>query len=73
MAGFGMIGGMLLFWMIIIFLAVLFVNSLFQIKTRPQYKRSSRKRTTAQQILERRYARGEITQEQFNLMQQDIK
>lgn len=72
MIGFGMMGGMLLFWMVIILLAVLFVNHLFQTNSRPQDKRSSKKQLTAQQILEYRYARGEITQEQFHMMQRDI-
>lgn len=71
--GFGMMGGMVLFWLGIIFLAVLFVNSLFQIKNQPRDNISSGKQPTPQEILERRYARGEITQEQFRLMRKDIK
>ena len=69
MMGFGMIGGMLLFWIGLIVLAVLLVRGLFH---------SGRSSTTSQppsarQILEQRYARGEINQEQFRLMSKDLQ
>ncbi len=72
MSGFGMLAGMIIFWIIIIILAVFLINSLFQQKTQSWDKRSLKNQPTAQQILELRYARGEINQEQFHLMQQDI-
>ena len=69
MMGIGMIGGMLLFWIGLILLAVLLVRGLFQ---------SGRSGTNSQppsarQILEQRYARGEINQEQFRLMLKDLQ
>jgi putative membrane protein len=73
MTGFGMMSGMIIFWIITIVLAVLLVHGLFQQNNQSTDKRSFDSKPTAQQILEERYARGEINQEQFRLMQQDIK
>ncbi len=69
MMGFGMIGGMLLFWVIVIVLAVLLVRGLFQTKS----PHGTSQPQTARQILDQRYARGEITQEQYRLMLSDIQ
>ena len=68
MMGFGMMGGMLVFWVVIIVLAVLLVKGLFNSNS----KRSSNYASTAKQILDERYARGEITQEQYQMMVKDI-
>ncbi len=68
MMGFGMMGGMLLFWVIIIVLAVLLVKGLFNSNS----NRSKDNASTAKQILDERYARGEITQEQYQTMVKDI-
>ena len=68
MMGFGMMGGMLVFWDIIIVLAVLLVKGLFN----SNGSRSDDKANTAKQILDERYARGEITQEQYQTMVKDI-
>lgn len=68
MMGFGMMGGMLVFWVIIIVLAVLLVKGLFS--SNGTHARD--KATTAKQILDERYARGEITQEQYQTMVKDI-
>jgi putative membrane protein len=67
--GLGMVGGMLLFWMVLIGLAVLLVRSLFQ----ANQTNKTNQTLSARQILEQRYARGEINQEQFQLMLKDIK
>ena len=72
MMGFGMIGGMFLFWIILIGLAVLAVRGLFQTNQSAGGNRSNTPRS-AREILEQRYARGEITQEQFLQMQKDIR
>ena len=72
MMGFGMIGGMFLFWIVLIGLAVLFVRGLFQSNQSANRKRTN-EQSSARQILEQRYARGEINQEQFQLMQKDIQ
>jgi len=69
MGGFGMFGGMFIFWILIIVLAVLLVKGLFNVND----SRSSENTTTAKQILDERYARGEINQEQYNSMLKDIR
>jgi len=68
MMGFGMMGGMLVFWVIIIVLAVLLVKGLFGTNGAHPKKSTA----TAKQILDERYARGEITQEQYQIMVKDI-
>jgi putative membrane protein len=70
MMGFGMMGGMFLFWIALILLAVFLARGLFQPS---QASNGSRAPLTASEILEQRYARGEITQEQFLQMQKDLK
>jgi len=69
MMGFGMIGGMLLFWIVLIGLAVLLVRGLFQ----TNQSGGTNQPISARQILEQRYARGEINQEQFRLMLKDLE
>jgi putative membrane protein len=68
MMGFGMMGGMLVFWVIIIILAVLLVKELFGNSGSHEKYHAA----TAKQILDERYARGEITQEQYQTMVNDI-
>ncbi len=68
MMGFGMMGGMLVFWVIIIVLAVLLVKGLFG--TNGAHAKNSA--ATAKQILDERYARGEITQDQYQTMVKDL-
>jgi putative membrane protein len=68
MMGFGMMGGMLFFWVAIIIFSVLVVKGLFnsgdiRVKDIPN---------NARHILEERYARGEITQEQYQTILRDI-
>ncbi len=62
--------GMLLFWGALILVPVLLAKALFQ-----SGQARSRNQTveTPRQILEQRYARGEITREQYLLMMNDIK
>ena len=69
MGGFGMFGGMVIFWIVIIVLAVLLVKGLFNANDSSSKENS----TTAKQILDQRYARGEINQDQYNLMLKDIR
>lgn len=69
MMGFGMMGGMLIFWIVIVGLAVFLVRGLFQTNQPDQTDRT----LSARQILEQRYARGEINQEQYLLMIKDIQ
>ncbi len=72
MMGFGMIGGMFLFWIVLIVLAVLLVRGLFQ-SNQSGNRNATNVPLSARQILEQRYARGEINQEQFRLMQKDLE
>lgn len=60
---------MILFWIGLIVLAVWFVKILFGIRANPN---SPEGRQTALDILDQRYARGEITHEQYELMKQDL-
>ncbi|PKN98431.1 MAG: hypothetical protein CVU42_12020 [Chloroflexi bacterium HGW-Chloroflexi-4] len=64
-----MFGGMMFFSILIIALAVLLVKNLFQSK-QPTLKNTD---LTSRQILDQRYARGEIDQEQYLLMVSDLK
>jgi len=72
MMGMGwMMVGMLIFWGVLIFLAVLLVSALFgniPPRDRPTYESQD-----PQEILARRYARGEITPEQYRLMKEDLE
>ncbi|MDY0125648.1 MAG: SHOCT domain-containing protein [Anaerolineaceae bacterium] len=68
MMGFGMMVGMLVFWALIIVLAVLLVKELFNSNS----NRSRDNVHRASQILDERYARGEISQEQYLTMLKDI-
>ena len=61
---------MLLFWGGVIVLAVWLVGLLFPRHARPLA--SGKRDLNARQILDRRYARGEISREQYELIKQDI-
>jgi len=70
--GFGL-GGfliMILLWGGLIALAIWLVGTLFPRTARPMA--SGEQDLSARQILSRRYARGEITREQYELMKRDI-
>ena len=69
--GFGMIG-IFLFWVGLIFLAVWLVRWLFQ-TNRPHHNEIAQKEYSPRQILEQRYARGEINRQQFQIMLKDLQ
>lgn len=71
--GFGIFGLllMLLFWGGLILLAVWLVRALFQSGDRWPSAPTGRAKT-ARAILDERYARGEITREQYEIMKHDI-
>lgn len=78
MTGFGMgfsflgVLLMVLFWGGLIALAVLLVRAIFNRALQlPPIQGSGD--ATAQQILDTRYARGEITKEQYELMKRDLR
>ncbi|PKO16715.1 MAG: hypothetical protein CVU39_07370 [Chloroflexi bacterium HGW-Chloroflexi-10] len=63
---------MFFFWIVLIILAVLLVRGLFQSNQSPNGNPSSTA-FSPREILEQRYARGEINQEQFLQMQKDLQ
>jgi putative membrane protein len=71
--GFGMFGllVMLLFWAGLVVLAAWLVRALFPHDGRHAAPAAGRGQD-AREILNRRYARGEITREQYELMKQDL-
>lgn len=71
--GFGLFGllFMLLFWIGLIALAVWLVSALFPRNGRDTAFPADRD-LSPREILDRRYARGEITREQYELMKQDL-
>jgi|MTBAKSStandDraft_1061840.scaffolds.fasta_scaffold116988_2 putative membrane protein len=68
MMGFWIMGGLLVFWALIIVLSVWLVKELFNSNS----SRSKDNVRRANQILDERYARGEISQEQYLTMLKDI-
>ena len=72
--GFGVFGLllMLLFWGGLIALAVWLASALFPRSNR-ETSISPDQNLSAQEILDRRYVRGEITRGQYELMKQDIE
>jgi len=69
MIGFGFIG-MILFWGIIIMLAVTLINMLFPIRNQPPKPGFD---LSAVDILQQRYARGEISREEYQEMLHTIQ
>jgi putative membrane protein len=72
MMGFGLWGtlGILLLWIGLVFLAVWLVRIIFG---NPQPPNSHPSRSpTPREILDQRYARGEINREQYELMKRDL-
>lgn len=75
MVGFGMgLGGgllMVVFWIVLIVGAVWLARGLFPSGQQPPAS-SSRSEASADEILKQRYARGEITKEQYEQMRRDL-
>ena len=68
MMGFGFGGfGMILFWLIIVAIAVLAIRGLIN-----QEGRHSELNQSASEILKRRYAAGEISREEFQRLQREL-
>jgi putative membrane protein len=74
--GFGLIGllFMVLFWGGLILLAVLVVRALFPSFSRGSSKDGPLENSTLspKEILDQRYARGELTREQYEMMKEDL-
>ncbi len=64
--------GMVIFWGSLIAIAVLLVRRLFRSNPQPPAQPTSAE-PTPRQILEQRYARGEINREQYQLMLKDLE
>ncbi len=75
MTGFGMgLGGglmMVLFWIVLIVGVVWLARGLFSAGQQPPVS-STRSVLSADEVLKQRYARGEITKEQFDGMRRDL-
>lgn len=73
MIGFGFIGilFMVIFWGALIALAVWLVKSIFPNQARTPSP-PTENNSNALEIIDERYARGEITREQYELMKKDI-
>ena len=72
MMGFGMFGGMFIFWIALIVLAVILVRGLFQ-SNQSSNNIKENNYSTPGEILEHRYASGEINKEQFLQMKKDLQ
>jgi len=75
MMGFGLIGVvlMILFWGGLILGAVWLVRVVFQSDNQSGSRTQSTQEQSARDILDRRYARGEITREQYEAMRKDLE
>lgn len=73
MSVFGIGGGLLMifFWGLLIVGAIWFVRSLFPGGTLSTFKFQDRDEN-AREILDRRYARGELNREEYETMKQDL-
>jgi putative membrane protein len=73
MIGFGFVGVllMLLFWGILIAAAVLLVRALF-LRSQGWENAGGPQRSRPEDILNRRYARGEIDREEYELKKSDL-
>ncbi len=73
--GFSILGVliMLVFWVGLIFLAVWLVKSVFSSSNRSSNASTTPKELNAMEILAQRYARGEITRDQYEMMKHDLQ
>jgi putative membrane protein len=70
--GMGFAGlGMILFWVVVIVLAVWLLSSLFPKRGNTNNQENST-RQSALDLLKERYARGEISKEEFEPMRHDL-
>lgn len=70
--GFGLLG-LVLFWGALILGVVLLVRAVFQSRSRAEYHSDMHQGPTPREILDRRYARGEISREGYELMRADLQ
>jgi|SaaInl4_150m_RNA_FD_contig_31_1911786_length_674_multi_4_in_0_out_0_1 putative membrane protein len=75
MIGLGGIGiiFMILFWGGLIFGGVWLAKTIFSSGQQTQSRRVAPQRSNALDILNQRYARGELTREEYDLMKQDLR
>jgi putative membrane protein len=75
MMGFGFGGiGMVLFWLVIAVIAVIAIRGLLNLKSRDSVgpKVNDLEEKSASEILDKRYASGEITQSEFKEKKRDL-
>lgn len=74
MMGFGVVGllFMLLFWGVLIAGAIALVRGIFP-QGGPAYRSHTRSEEDPRQILDQRYARGEVTREEYEIMKKDLE
>ncbi|UCF61257.1 MAG: SHOCT domain-containing protein [Anaerolineaceae bacterium] len=73
--GFGALGLvlMIVFWLVVIGLAVCLLSNLFP-RTTDSFKTSKKDLSeTPMEILQQRYARGEISRDEYNEMRKDLQ
>lgn len=73
--GFGALGLvlMIVFWLVVIGLAVCLLSNLFP-RTTDAFKTSKKDLSeTPMEILQQRYARGEISRDEYNEMRKDLQ
>lgn len=75
MMGFGLIGVvlMILFWGGLILGAVWLVRAVFQPGNQSESRTQSTEDQNAREILDRRYAQGGLTREQYEVMRKDLE
>ena len=65
--------GMMLMWLVVVVVAVLIIYFLLARRSGDDLHESSRMGETPLEILKKRYARGEITKEEYDRMKDDIE
>jgi putative membrane protein len=75
MMGFGLVGLvlMLLFWSVLIVGAIFLVSNLFPRGEKSISRSPSENNNNPHNILDQRYARGEITREEYEMIKHDIE
>lgn len=75
--GFGMglwgLLAMVIFWAVLIAVAIWLVRLLFPTVNQSDYEHEMKSSRSAEEILKRRYVRGELTEEQYQQMLETVR
>ncbi len=73
--GYGIVGGIIfiIFWIVVIVGIIYLIRALVRGGKEERWKRWIEKEDRAMDILKERYAKGEITKEQFEKMKEDLR